>query len=218
VRSNRNRSAIRLAAPFANVANEFLTRIELCSGRLIAIEISDQTNSQGNVVEKIAMDMSAIDLTPPPIAHFNLPVAGGSAIADHKMISETILHPPYVSMVVVKHASVALPRPTIVDDNEFPAVTRYRCPPNFVDNRAGQKPVSLITRAGARPRPKPYSTRRRRRRRFQSTAFFETGFFDGQLRARVGSRACRWRGCGMFGRLRHSNRMGRASSCCVRSW
>ena len=129
---------IDLSAALAQVANQFFARLELRSRRLIAIEIADETNSQRDVVEIIAVHMAAIDLPPPAIAHFDLPIAGGGSVSDHKLIREAILHPPDVTMIVIKNAGVALTRAAVVDHDELPAAALHRRSIDFRTDRAGE--------------------------------------------------------------------------------
>ncbi len=65
--------------------------------------------------------MPAVDLAAPAIADFDLAIASGCSIPDHKMIRKPILHSAHMSMIVIKHARVSLPRAAIVHDNELPA-------------------------------------------------------------------------------------------------
>jgi len=112
---------VDFAATFSQVADEFFARFELCARWLIAIKVPYQANAERNVVQIIAVDMPAVNLAPPTIAYFDLAVAGGCSVANYEMIRKTILHPPDVPMVVIKHARVSLPRAAIMHDNELPA-------------------------------------------------------------------------------------------------
>ena len=67
------------------------------------------------------MHVAAVDLAPPTIAHFDLAVAGRSAVSDYEMISETILHVANVAMVIIERRRVALPRAAVVHDDKLPA-------------------------------------------------------------------------------------------------
>ena len=111
---------------------------------MIAIEIADQTNAERDVVQVIAMNMAAIDLPPPPVAHFNLPIAGGSPIPDDEMISEPVLHPANVSVVVIECGRVPLTRPAVVHNNILPATPRDWRAIDLITDRARE-----ITVAGA---------------------------------------------------------------------
>ncbi len=109
-----------LATALPQIANELLTRLKLCPGRLIAIKIADQANPERNIIEVIAVHVTSIDLTPPPIADFDLSVTRRSAVADHEMVGETVLHVPNMPMIVIKHSRVALPRSAVMHDDELP--------------------------------------------------------------------------------------------------
>jgi hypothetical protein len=78
--------------------------------------------------------MPAVDLAPPAIADFDLAIASGCSIPDHKMIRKPILHPADMPMIIIKHARVSLPRAAIVHDNELPATPFHRRAPDRVDN------------------------------------------------------------------------------------
>jgi hypothetical protein len=102
--------------------------------RQVPIEIPHEANTQGNIVEIIAVHVSAIDLAAPAIAHFDLAVSRGRSIPDHEMISKTILHPAHMPMVIIEDARVSLARATIVHHNELPAAPfHWRAPDCFND-------------------------------------------------------------------------------------
>ena len=123
---HRNRAPVGFAATFAQVTDEFFARVELRARRLVAIKIAYQTNAQRDVVQIIAVHVAAVDLTSPPIAHFDLAVACGSAVANHEMVRETILHPADVPMIIIKSARITLPCAAVVHDNELPATPFHR--------------------------------------------------------------------------------------------
>jgi len=131
---HRNRAPLGFATTVAQVTDEFFARVELRARWLVAIEIAYQTNAQRNVVQIIAVHVAAVDLTSPPIAHFDLAVACGSAVANHEMVRKTILHPADVPMVIIKSARVSLPRAAIVHDNELPAAPFHWCASDGFDD------------------------------------------------------------------------------------
>ena len=134
MRLHRYRTSLGFAAAIPQIANEFLTRIELCARRLVSIEIAHETNAERDVVQIIAVHVTPVDLTPPPIPHFDLAVACGSAVANDKMVRKTILHPPDVPMIIIKSARVSLSRAAVVHDNELPATPfHWRAPDAFDD-------------------------------------------------------------------------------------
>ena len=67
----RYRTPLGFAAAVAQITNEFLTCVELCARRLVSIEIAYQTNAERDVVQIIAVHMTAVDLAPPSIADFD---------------------------------------------------------------------------------------------------------------------------------------------------
>ena len=112
---------VDLAAAFSKVANEFFARFELRACWLVAIKIAHQTNAERNVVQVIAVHVAAVDLAPPAIAHFDLAVARGRSVANHEVVSKTVLHPADMSMIIIESTSVSLPRSAIMHDNKLPA-------------------------------------------------------------------------------------------------
>ena len=134
MRSHRDVAPVSLAAAFAQVANQFFACVELGTRWLVAIEIAYQTNAERNVIQVIAVYVAAIDLAPPAIAHLDLAVAGGSAVADHKVIGKTILHSADMPMIIIKNARVPLPRAAVVHHNELPAAPLNRRASDSIDD------------------------------------------------------------------------------------
>ena len=73
---DRYRASLSFAAAISQVANQFLTCVELRARRLVSIEIAYETNAERDVVQIIAVHMPAVYLTTPSIADFDLAVAG----------------------------------------------------------------------------------------------------------------------------------------------
>lgn len=73
---NRYRASLGFTAAVSQIANEFLTRVKLRARGLIPIEIAHETNAERDVVEIIAVHMTAVDLAAPAIADFDLAIAG----------------------------------------------------------------------------------------------------------------------------------------------
>ena len=122
------------AAALSQVTDEFFARVELRARWLVAIKIAYQTNAERNVVQIIAVHVAAVDLAPPTIAHFDLPVARGSAVANYKVVRKTVLHPANVPMIIIKNARVSLPRAAIVHHNELPATPFHGCASDGFDD------------------------------------------------------------------------------------
>ena len=115
-----------LSAALPQITNQLLATIKLCARRLITIEIADQTNPERNVVQIIAVHVTAVDLSPPAIPYFDLAIAGGSSVADNKMVCKTVLHPSKMSMVIVERGGVSLTRSAVMHDDELPAPAHNR--------------------------------------------------------------------------------------------
>src|ERR1051325_1196083 len=114
------------AAALPQIADQFFATVELGACRLVPIEIADETNPERDVVQVIAVHMAAVDLPAPAIAHFDLAVAGGSAVADDEMIGQPVAHPANVTVVIIERRRVALTCAAVVHDDELPTRARYR--------------------------------------------------------------------------------------------
>ena len=88
--------------------------------RLIPVEIADQTNAKGDVIQVIAVDMAAINLASPTIANFYFTISCRSPISDDEMVSKTVLHAADVAVVIIKNPCAPLSSPAVVHDNELP--------------------------------------------------------------------------------------------------
>jgi hypothetical protein len=73
---HRNGAPAGAAATLPQIANEFLACVELRARRLVAIEITYETNAERDVVQIIAVHMTAVYLPPPSVTDFDLAVAG----------------------------------------------------------------------------------------------------------------------------------------------
>lgn len=120
------------------------------------------------------MDMAAVDLTAPPIAHFDLTVTRRCPIPDYEVIGQSILHMPNVAMIVVEHLGVSLSRAAIVHNDELPlriSMIRRRAI-DLRPDRAGQVAVTRAAPALAAAVEEPIP---------KAGPLFRTGFFDGEF-------------------------------------
>ena len=92
--------------------------------------------------------MATVDLTAPAVSHFDLAVAGRCPIANHEVVSEPILHPPDMSMVIIEDSRVALARAAIMDNNKLPTAPLDRRSADLFDDRSREIAITF-----ARPRP-----------------------------------------------------------------
>lgn len=165
------------AAALPQITNQLFTRLELGRCRLAPIEITDQTNAERDVVQIITMYVAPVDLTAPSVAHFDLTVPGRCPVADHEMISQTVLHVPHVFMIVIEYLGVALPRSAVVYNNKLPlwiaAIGRsaiefrtHRARQVTITRTAPACPTAAVAMENAVPKAGPLFA----------------GLFDGQLR------------------------------------
>ena len=64
--------------------------------------------------------MTAIDLPRPAWTDLDLAIAGGTTIADDKMIGEPVLHLAYPPMIPVENSGIALPGAAVMNNDIFP--------------------------------------------------------------------------------------------------
>lgn len=128
--SDQRLPAFNLSDTIAQIAYQFVERAKLGLGWLVTIEVADQTDSNGDVVEVITRHVSAVKLSRPARTDFNLAVAGGSAIADDKMVGKSVLHLAHAAMISVEDASVSLPGSAVVNDDVLPPAFLHSCPVN----------------------------------------------------------------------------------------
>jgi hypothetical protein len=129
-----NAAPLRFATSVAEVPDELLACVELCARWLVSIEIAYQTNPERDVVEIVAVHMTAVDLAAPAIADFDLAIAGRCAVPNHEVIGKAVLHPPNMLVVIIKDTRIALPGATVVDNNKLPATPFYWRTPDSIDH------------------------------------------------------------------------------------
>src|SRR5438046_4492456 len=126
---------INFSAAFSQIIDQLFAGFELAAGRLIAIEIAHQANAERNVVQIIAVHVSAVNLAPPAIAYFDLAITGRGAVADDEMIGESILHSAHVPVVIIEKPAPSLSCAAVVHNNELPATAPYRGPIDVASDR-----------------------------------------------------------------------------------
>lgn len=83
------------------------------------------------------MNVTAIDLAAPTIADFDLAVSGRRAVTDHEMISETVLHPAKMAVVVIESGRISLPSTAVVHHDVLPAAASHRSAIDLTANGGG---------------------------------------------------------------------------------
>lgn len=112
---------IDFAAALAQIFYQLFARFQLTRRGLTSVEIADQTDTQRDIVQIVAVDVTAIDLPPPTIAHLDFAVSRGSSITNNEMISQPVLHSSHVAMIVIENACAPLLRAAVVHDDEMPS-------------------------------------------------------------------------------------------------
>ena len=74
----------------AQVPDEFVQGLELLGGGLFLVEITNKADAQGDIVQVVAVDMAPVDLFFPAVAHLDLTIARGGAVADDKVVSQPV--------------------------------------------------------------------------------------------------------------------------------
>ena len=126
------------SAAFLEILDQLFARFELGAGRLVAVEIADETNPEPDVVHVIAVNMAAAHLANPAVADLDLAIPRRGAVADDEMISEPVLHPANATVIIIEHLRASLPRAAVVNDDEFPARSLHWRAPDRVDIRGRQ--------------------------------------------------------------------------------
>ena len=151
----------------AEVGDEFIEGCELGGGRPVAIEITDEANTQRDIIEVVAGDVSAVDLAGPAVANFDFSIARGVAITNDKVVGEAVLHLADVTVVDIKDAGISLPGSAVVHDDIFPAFAFHD---GLVDCFSGAgREVAPAFEEAVEERPA---------RRFVPLMFLQAGFFD----------------------------------------
>ena len=101
---------------------------------LIVIVVANQADTEGDIIEVVAMHMAAVDLALPAIANFNFAITRGGAIAYDKLVSEAIGHFTDMQMVILEGLGVALACAAVMDDDIPPPVPQDRGVVNLFAN------------------------------------------------------------------------------------
>ena len=119
----------------AQVGDQLLQRTHLSFGECVAVEIADEADTKGDVVEVVTGHVAAVDLLGPAIANLDLTVTRAMAVADHEVVSQPVLHVTHSEVVDLKNAGISLTGAAVVDDDIFPSAPAHR---SSVDGRAGR--------------------------------------------------------------------------------
>lgn len=113
--------AFDLADTTTEIGAEFVECSHLILGGCVSVEIAHETDAERDVVQVVARDMAAVDLSSPPVSDFDFSIARGISIADDEVVGEAILHFANASVVDIKNPGVSLAGATVMNDDVFPA-------------------------------------------------------------------------------------------------
>jgi len=126
---------INFPAALSQIIDQLFTGFELAARWLIAIEIAHQANPERNVVQIIAVHVSAVDLAPPAIAYFDLAITGRGAVPDDEMIGQPIAHSAHVPVIIIENPGAALSCAAVVHNDELPTTAHHRRAIDFASDR-----------------------------------------------------------------------------------
>jgi len=110
-----------LPDPVSKIGDQLVESPDLGLGGLVTVEVADQANAERNVIEVVARDMSAVELSRPPVTDLNGAVSRSVTVPDHEMVGEAILHVADPEVVDVEDPGIPLPCAAVVDNDVFPA-------------------------------------------------------------------------------------------------
>lgn len=117
---------LRFTNPIAQVGDEFLKGPDLGLGGLITIEVADETNAEGDVIEVVAGDMASVELGGPAVTDLDLAVAGAMSVANNEMVGEAVFHVADAEMVNIENTGISLTGAAVVDNDVFPTTAVHR--------------------------------------------------------------------------------------------
>ena len=179
---NNRLTSLRFANPVAQIGDKLFQSSDLGLGGGVAVEVTDEADTQGDVVEVIARHVTPVDLALPSVAYLDLPVAGAVSVTDHEVVGEAVLHVPDTLVVDVEDPGVSLARAAVVDHDVFPAAFTDGSP---VDGRTGGgTQIGIASVRSEDPAPEAFGGRRgcRLRNRLKPLISLDARFLDGDRR------------------------------------
>lgn len=95
--------------------------VHLAGGRLALIEVAYQADPDAEPVLRFTDEVAAIQLSRPAGANSNLAIAQAVVIADHKMVSQAVLHVSDIPMIPVHSRHRPGVDAAVVNNNILPA-------------------------------------------------------------------------------------------------
>ncbi len=88
---------------------------------LVAVQVANEANAKCDIIKIIARNVTSVDLLSPAITDFDLSVARGLSVSNHKVVGEAVLHFSNAAVVVVKDPGIALACAAVVNNDVFPS-------------------------------------------------------------------------------------------------
>ena len=100
-------------------------------------KVADETDSDGNFVERGAADMASLELSLPAITDVYFAIGSIDAVADDEVIGEAVLHSTDAAVIMLHAANAVVAVGAVVDDDVLPAVSPDARPVDLLQGRAG---------------------------------------------------------------------------------
>jgi hypothetical protein len=122
VPSHNRIPSIHFADAAPEITDQFVERFIFRLRWQVSVEVAHEADPKRDIIEIVAMYVSAVELPGPPVPDLDLTVPGGGTVADDEVISQTVWHPANVPVIIIEDTSVPLPGPAVVYDDIFPSV------------------------------------------------------------------------------------------------
>ena len=119
-------ATLGFADAIPEVGYQFLECPDLGLGGPVTIKITDEADSESDVIQVVTSDMAAIELCCPAATYFDPAVTGAMSISDDEMVGQTVLHMTDSEVIDVKNPGISLTGAAVMDDDIFPATSSYR--------------------------------------------------------------------------------------------
>lgn len=118
----------------AEVADQLDERFNLLRKRSPVFEIANEADTYPGHVDLVVADVATLKLADPAVTDFDLSPAGCAAIADDKVIGESVFHTAFLTMVAIIGGGIAVLGRTVVADNILPAPTGNLQTTGYIDH------------------------------------------------------------------------------------
>ena len=89
--------------------------------RPFIFKITDHTNADTDLINRMVTDMAAIDLVEPATTDLDFTIAGILAVTDHEMVGQSVFHPA-TAMGTVINCRITAVNTAVMANDDLPAV------------------------------------------------------------------------------------------------